>query len=264
MKNINLVLLLTIFLCACKESKMEHILIPRALQTGESFNEFPKSKVEIFNFAVVKPNANELLSEYQITFKDTVLIVDKQPKPQVTKFLNPTYLNSQKTAIVAQVADGTGLVSPFYIFCYKNNKLEAVALNKTSNGKNDAKVTKGLEKLSRASILIDNDYLLTTVNGKVFPIKRQEPNERIQGKIFMVSRDASTLIFLTANSLYQVNYLSNESFNLPLDSKMLNDESQLYNKVQQNYSWFKNANGTLFLKGNLDDNRIVDIKEFKK
>lgn len=263
MKNIFPLLLLTITLFACKQSKLEKILIPRALQNGESFDEFPKSNVQIFTISKVDSSENELTDNYQILFRDTVLKINKDPKPLAIKFLKPKFLNSQKTAVVAQVADKSGLVSPFYIFSFKNGKLEAIELNKSSNGKKDIKVTKGLEELSRSSMIIDNDYLITTINGKVYPIKRQNEAERIQGKIFMVSRDASTLIFLTDNSFYQYNYLTGESFNLPIKPNLVKDETNLYALVQRNYSWFKNDKGSLFLKDNPDDDRIVDIKEFK-
>ena len=80
MKNIFPLLLLTITLFACKQSKLEKILIPRALQNGESFDEFPKSNVQIFTISKVDSSENELTDNYQ---KCSIPYVYEQPTSYV-------------------------------------------------------------------------------------------------------------------------------------------------------------------------------------
>jgi len=260
MKTTLLALFLSITLLACKPGSQEKTLVPRALTADESFNEFPKSKDEILT--IVKTDSGKVdLSAIQ--FKDTTISIKKDPKPLANKFSEARYLNSQKTAVLVQVADGSGLVSPFYIILLKNGKLDVIDLDKSSNGKNDRNVTKGLEEISRTSFIINNDFLITSVNGNVYPIKRQVPEERIQGKFFMYSSDRKTLVFLTATSLYQVNYQTGETLNLPVDASLLNQPETLVGNIQQGYSWVENERGTSFLLKNPDEDRVVDIKEFK-
>jgi hypothetical protein len=79
----------------------------------------------------------------------------------------------------------------------------------------------------------------------------------------MYSSDKTTLVFLTANSLYQVNTATGEVFNLPLPAALINEPETLVGNIQRDYTWVVNANGTSFLKKSADDDRIVDIKEFK-
>lgn len=260
MKTTLLALFLSITLLACKPGSNEKTYTPRALMADESFNEFPKSKDEILT--IVKTDSGKVdLSAIQ--FKDTTVSIKKDPKPLANKFTDARYLNSQKTAVLVQVADGSGLVSPFYIILLKSGKLEVIDLDRPSNGKNDRTVTKGIEEMSRTSFIVNNDFLITSVNGKVYPIKRQVPDERIQGKFFMYSGDRTTLVFLTANSLYQVNYQTGETLVLPVDANLLNQPETLIGNIQQGYSWVKNNRGTSFLIKNPDEDRVVDIKEFK-
>ena len=57
--------------------------------------------------------------------------------------------------------------------------------------------------------------------------------------------------------------MTGETLNLPGPASVLNSATMV-NEIQQNYSWQKNSRGTSFLKENPDDDRIVDISEFKK
>ncbi|PWS26479.1 hypothetical protein DHW03_17015 [Pedobacter yonginense] len=260
MKITFLALFLSVSLLACKPRKNEKTYSPRALTTNESFNEFPDAKDNILTIVQHESSDVDL---FAIQYKDTIISIKKDPKPVASKFSEARYLNSQKTALLVQVADGSGLVSPFYIVYLKNGNLQVIDLDRASKGKNDSKITKGLEEISRTSFIVNNDFLITSVNGTVYPIKRQEPNERIQGKFFMYSSDRTTLVFLTENSLYQVNYKTGETLNLPVDASLLNQPETLVSNIQQGYSWIRNDRGTLFLLKNPDEDRIVDIKEFK-
>ena len=85
----------------------------------------------------------------------------------------------------------------------------------------------------------------------------------IQGNFILYSADKTTLIFAVENGLYQVNYLTGETLNLPVPASVLNSATMV-REIQQNYGWEKNNRGTSFLKENPDDDRIVDISEFKK
>jgi len=260
MKNIFLVFFISITFLACEKSIPEKTLMPRPFKRGEQFNDYPKSNNNIFNLKKIEVGERDQDDKFQVNFNDTLITVANYSNQLITSFLTPRFLNSQKTAIMVQAVDRAGLASSFYVLSTKNGKLEAIELVRPSRLK---RKTTGMEEFSRSSFIINNDFVITTINGKVYPIKRQDQNDPIDGKIFMVSKDGSTLIFLTADSFYQYNYVTDESFNLPVNPNMLKDKAKIYKNVQKDFSWFKNANGALFLKQNVNDDRIVDIKEFK-
>jgi len=254
-------LFLSVAFFSCKQEKSEKTYTPRALTADDSFNETTKSKDDALKSLKIDSGIKEG-DVFVLTFKDTAILIKDAPKPLANRFYQPRFMNTQKTAALVQVADSSGLVSPFYIVALRNGMPEVVKLDRPSNGANDRKITVGLQEISLSTLLINNDYVITTINGRVYPVKRQSESERIQGRFIVNSADKSTLVFATENSLYQVNYKTGETFNLPVSAETLNPRT-LVNNIQQNYSWQKNTNGTLFLKEN-DDDKIVDISEFKK
>jgi len=251
---------LSVALMACKQEKLEKTYEPRALKTGERFNEFPKVKGDALKIVRVDSGKKEG-DLFVLKFKDTAIFVQDSPKPLANKFFQPRFLNSQKTAALVQVADGSGLVSPFYIISLKNESPEVIKLDRPSAGANDSKVTSGLQELSLSTVLVNNDFIITLINGQVYPVKRQNDAERIQGKFLFNSSDKKTLVFATSNSLYQVNYITGETINLPASASTLNPATVASN-VQQNYHFRQNSKGSLFLEKN-DEDKIVDISEFK-
>ncbi|MCZ4221894.1 hypothetical protein [Pedobacter rhodius] len=261
MKTIVFALFLSVTLFSCKQEKLENTYTPRVLNVGESFNEFPKEKGDALKIVKIDSGRKEG-DLFVLKFRDTAILILDKPKPLANRFYQPRFLNTQKTAALVQVADGSGLVSPFYIVSLKNEKPEVIKLDRPSAGANDSKVTAGLQELSLSTVLINNDYIVTLINGKVYPVKRQNEAERIQGKFLFNSSDKKTLVFATANSLYQVNYITGETVNLSVPAATLNPETVASN-VQQNYHFKENSKGSLFLEKN-DDNKIVDISEFKK
>lgn len=261
MKATLLAILLSVTLFSCKQKQLEKTYTPRTLNAGESFNEFPKVKGDALKMFKVDSSHKEG-DLFVLKFRDTAILILDNPKPLATKFYQPRFLNSQKTAALVQVADSSGLVSPFYIVSLENEKPEVIKLNRPSAGANDSKITAGLQELSLSTVLINNDYIVTLINGKIYPVKRQNDAERIQGKFLFNSGDKKTLVFATDNSLYQVNYITGETVNLPVPATTLNPETVAGN-VQQNYHFKQNSKGSLFLEKN-DDNKIVDISEFKR
>ncbi|RNL54232.1 hypothetical protein [Pedobacter jejuensis] len=259
MKTTFLALILSVILFSCKQEKLEKTYTPRALVNGESFNETTKSKEDALKLVKVDSGKKDG-DVYAITFKDTSIFIQDNPKPLVKQFKAPRFLNTQKTAAIVQVADGTGLVSPFYIVALKDGIPEVVKLDQESNGANDSKFTVGLQEISLSTFLINNDFVVTIINGRVYPVKREHDNERIQGKFLLNSADKSTLVFAMEKSLYQVNYLTGETFDLPVSAETLNPQTIIKN-IQQDFSWQKNNKGTLFLK-KYDNDRIIDISEF--
>jgi hypothetical protein len=260
MKNLFSAILLSTVLFSCSTDVLERKLTPRDLKVNEEFNEIPNNKANVFSFVESRSNSKTGKNEYFINYKDTLVSVELGEKQLLQRFVKPEFLNSQKTAVIVQASDSAGLASPFYILAANKGKLEAILLDRPF--KNKRKNT-GLEKISRANFIINNDYLVTSINGKVYPIKRQIEDEPIKGKIFMLSKDGTTLVFLTNNSFYQYNYKTGESFNLPIPASLVNNKESIFGIVQRDYTWADNKNGTPFLKERFDDNRIVDIKEFK-
>lgn len=260
MKKTLVALLLSLAFIACKEQKKEKIIQARNLKLNEAFNEFPKVKGEGLNF--VKVDSGDKTDDiYTIKFKDTLISIQDNSKPIANKFILSRFLNTQKTAVLVQTADSLNLVSPFYIISLKDGQIEAIRLTRPSYGAKDKKVSVGLQELSLSTVLINNDFIITLINGNVYPLKRQNEGERIQGRFFLKSGDKNTLVFATDNSLYQVNYKTGETVDLPVVPGKLHAET-FFKDIMQNYTWEKSEKGALFLKDN-DSNKIFDLSEFK-
>ncbi|SDG39289.1 hypothetical protein SAMN05421827_10658 [Pedobacter terrae] len=255
-------LLLSVVLFGCGGNS-EKTFKARAFAAGDDFNVFPKSAKNILT--IVKTDSGKMAAadRFIIKSKDTAIIIDDAPNAETKKFKIASFINTQKTAVLVQSDNGKDKMDPFYIIYVNGGKTEVVSLNKPSKGAEDKQYTNGLEELTRSNLLVNNDFFITTINSRVYPIKRQKEDERIQGKFFMYSSDKTTLAFLTANALYQVNTKTGETFNLPLPVSLTNQPETLVGNIQRDYTWVANKNGTSFLKKNADDDRIVDIKEFK-
>ncbi|WP_231426249.1 copper amine oxidase N-terminal domain-containing protein [Pedobacter sp. Leaf250] len=262
MKNTLLALFLSITLFSCTGGSLEKTLTSKAFTDKDDFNEFPKYKDKILVVEDVYDKNPDSSGGFAVKLKDTALYIQDGSKPLAKKYQDARFINSQKTAVLVQIEDGAKKISPFYIITLQNGLPNAVALTLPSNGAKDKDFAKGLEEITRTTVVVNNDFVVATVRGKVYPIKRQNPAEMIQGKFILYSSDKSTLVFAVDKGLYQVNYLTGETLTLPVPPKVLNSETMV-REIQQNYSWEKNSRGTSFLKENPDDDRIVDIKEFK-
>ncbi|MCX2575544.1 hypothetical protein [Pedobacter sandarakinus] len=251
-------------LVACKPGVEEKTYEARQY-TSEDFNEPPKSKLSVLTIedVISKDPEEEEESGMMIKYRDTTIAIADGKRPVAKIFKDARFINTQKTAALVQVEDGVGLVSPFYIISLKDGVVGITSLNKPSNGKNDKKYTKGIEDISISNIILNNDFAIALVNGKVYPIKRENERERIQGDFLFNSMDKRTLVFATANSLYQVDYKSGETQVLPLPESIAKSDF-VGDEIRARYSWGVNEKGTSFLKKNPDENRIVDISEFKK
>jgi len=256
-------LFLSLVLFSCKTGNPEKTYKARSITANEDFNVFPESKKSILSIVKTDSGALAYADRYAIQYRDTTITIDDAPNPATKKFLDAIFINTQKTAVLVQVANEKGRKAPFYIIYLNNGNTEVVSLNKPSKGADDKKYTNGVEAIKLTSILINNDYFINTVNSKVYPVKRQNEAERIQGRFFMYSRDKKTLVFLVKGALYEVNVSTGETFTQPLPESLTSQPETLVSNVQRDYGWVPNEKGTLFLKKNADDNRIVDIKEFK-
>ncbi len=261
-----------VILLGCEADKPEKVYQPRALVANEDFNSYAKNDESPFTVlklvddgTATKADVSEKEDVLTVKFRDTTVQIqpDAADKNNVIgKFAVAQFLNTQKTSLLVQGADNSGLIAPFYLLTLKNNGLDVVSLYRPSKGKGDVKVTKGMISVGRAGYLVNNDFFITNVNAKVYPIKRQNPDERIQGEYFLNSADKKTFVFLLDDVFYQVHYPSNETFTLPFNNAP-STKAALYPWVQANFNWQKNSKGISFLKQNQDDDRIVDIKEFK-
>lgn len=204
---------------------------------------------------------------YGIKFGDTTVSIGINPddeKAVTSKFSFAEFLNGQNTIMLVQIADNSGVTAPYYLLTVKDKKLDVMNLYRPSKGGDDKRFTKGATKVGRSGYLVNNDYFISAVNVRIYPLKRQNPDERIQGIHFMNSPDRKTLVFLVGSSLYEVHYPSQETYTLALPADMPKVPEQVFPWIQNNYSWGTNGQGISFLKKNKDDNRVVDISEFKK
>ncbi|SEB05602.1 hypothetical protein [Pedobacter hartonius] len=269
MKFILSAFLIVTVLVSCQNKETEKIYSPRSLATQEDLNQFEKGDENALT--IVKHTAEDAGADsaeiFGVKFRDTTINIQTGASDRnaaTGKFALAEFLNSQKTSLLVQIADQSGLTAPFYIISIKNGKLDVVSIYRPSSGKEDKRFTKGLSRIGRSGYLINNDFFISTVNVKVYPIRRQHPHERIQGLHFINSADKKTLVFLVSSSLYQVNYPTGEVYTQPLSSKMPKNAAEVFSWIQKNYSWQTDAKGVSFLRKNKDDNRIIDIREFKK
>jgi len=271
MKSIFYIFLLSAVMCGCQQKDSEKTLVARPLSNTDNFNQFPKESKKVLaifqsNDSVIKKRADRLPNQsYHVKLADTAVSIQmdaNDKKSVVNTFSFAEFLNTQKTSLLVQVADNSGLVAPFFVLTLNGGQLEAVALYKASKGKADKKFTKGLDMIGRSAYLINNDYVLTGVNAKIYTVKRQNPDERIQGAFFINSPDKATLIFMMPSALYEVHYPTGTVFNQPLPSKIPTETAELFKWIQKNYSWQRNESGISFLKKNVDDNRIINIEDF--
>jgi hypothetical protein len=264
--------LLSIVLLSCQKKETGKIYSPRSLTAQEDFNQFEKGNenaLSIYKYANENANSDGNIpgETFGVKFRDTTVSIqaNASEKNSVTdQFSFAEFLNTQKTSLLVQLKDSSGLTAPFYLLSIKDGKLDIVSIYRPSSGKEDRRFTKGLSRIGRSGYLINNDFFISTVNVKVYPIKRQNPAERIQGLYFMNSKDKKTLVFLVSSSLYEVNYPTGEVYTQPLPPEMPKDPAEVFPWIQNNYSWQTDERGVSFLKENKDDNRIIDIKEFKR
>lgn len=254
-------------LFSCKEQEKTATYTPRVLNANEKFNEsVSNEKDTVFNIVYSKDkNATTPKEEFNVKFKDTLVKIQVNKTDTSgfkDKFASAQFINTQKTAILVQLSDNSGLVAPAYILALKNGKLDVVSLYRPSTGKEDVKYTKGIYKMGRTGYLVNNDFFITNVNANVFLIKRQNPEERIQGEFIVNSPDKATLVFLTPSSLYQFNYSSDETVDEKLSKSAPESENDRNDWVRNNFVWRTSKKGTSFLKYH-DSDKIVDIKEFK-
>jgi hypothetical protein len=240
---------------------------PRILTADEKFNEGLESADSAFTILIKKNEAgtSEVKEEFNIKFQDTLVKIQinkADPNSATDKFSFAQFINTQKTTLLVQIADNSGLIAPFYLLAIKDGKLDVVSLYRASTGKQDSKYTIGINKLGRAGYIVNNDFYITNVNAQVYVLKRQNPEERIQGEFVLNSPDKSTLVFLMPKSLYQVYYPSDEAFNEPFSKAVPQSAADIPTWISNNFIWQKSKKGITLLKFS-DSNRIVDIREFQ-
>jgi len=263
MKKVLYLIALIAIIYGCGKKEISATYAPRPITVTEKFNESTEpgdSALKIVKYAGEEKAAagKELFS---IKFRDTLVnikLTESDSSAGTAKLAFAAFINTQKTAALVQIADESGLTAPFFIVALKDGKLDVGSLYRASNGKKDTEFTKGLTQLGRAGYLINNDFFITNVNAKVHVLKRQNPDERIQGEFITNSPDKTTLVFLTlgSSSIYQVNYASNESLDVKL-SKEANADAYRY--IQKNFTWQPNSGGVYFFK----PDKVVDISSFK-
>jgi hypothetical protein len=264
MKTTFYAIILSLVFIGCKQGQLEKNYSARAFSASDDFNGFSQSKQDVLSIVKTDSGETKDANRFSVKFKDTTIAIEDNKKVLGSKLAIAKFINTQKTAMLVQIAGKTGSLAPFYIISLKDGKPEIVSLARPSTGKSDQKFTIGLEELTLTSVMmVNNDFIITTVNSRVFPLKRENPDERIQGKFFMLSPDRNTVAFLTDSSIYQVNYMSGTTLTLPVPAKILSQPESINQQIQQNYSWQENNKGISFLRSNADDNRVVDISEFK-
>jgi len=266
MRRLFYILLFSAVALSCKQDTKEHIYIARKLNPQEDFNTHPHegaAKFTIFNFvgkdAVLKKG--DLIG---VRYGDTLIRI--QPDPQDKALIHDhfgfaQFVNTEQSCILVQLANINGIPGPAYIIALKNGKPEVINPYLPSNGKEDSKYTVGVKSVGKSAYLINNDYLISVVNARLYPIKRQLPEERIQGTMFLKSADNETLVFLVKGSFYQVHYPSGETYTLPIPGKVNTDSSKdVYKWIQDNYTWIRNEKNISFLLPAPTDDGIKDMR----
>lgn len=249
-----LLYLLTIALmgsCAANET-VEKVYVPHVINPGETFNEYPSERDSAITFNIHQEKDGKPIGAnpkvwYDVKFGDTVVkIQPSRDDPNYTngKFIRGKFMNTQKTSLLVQIADSFGLRAKFYLISLKNHDLSITELRRQTTQEGDLKYI-GLIQLGSEGYLINNDFIINPVNSKVYFLKRENPEERIQGQYLLKSPDKGTLVFMRPSSLYQVNYQNDESLTVPFGI----DPGQpgLYMYIQENYVWITKKPGLSFL-----------------
>ncbi|WP_276090023.1 hypothetical protein [Pedobacter sp. JY14-1] len=266
MKKAVYLLVLSAVVYSCGKKGPSATYVPRTITVTEKFNDSndqADSALKIVKYTADEKEEAASKDLMAITFRDTLVNIKlhESDSGAVGKFGFAEFINTQKTAILAQISDNSGLTAPFFVIALKDGKLDVVSLYRPSNGKMDSEFTKGQTRIGRNGYLVNNDFFVANVNAKVYILKRQKPEERIQGEFLGNSPDRTTLAFLTSqtSSVYQTNYVSGEVLDQPLSKEALEDA---YRYVQKNFTWQPNKNGTYFFKPGSAENP-VDISSFK-
>jgi len=249
-----LLYLLTIFLmgsCADHET-IEQVYIPHIINPGETFNDYPSEKDSSITFIMHREKEGKTLGAnpkiwYQVKFGDTVVrIQTKKQDPNYSngKFIQGRFMNTQKTTLLAQIADDLGFKAKFYFISLRNHQLTVTELKRQTEEEGNPDGI-GLIHLGGEGYLLNNDFLINPVNAKVYFLKRENPEKRIQGRYLMKSPDEGTLVFLRPSSLYQVNYQNDESYSVPF--RIDPTQPGLYMHIQENYIWKTKRPGLSFL-----------------
>lgn len=260
-----------LLLFSCKSSVDTVVLQSQVLETDTVFKaqKNEKSELRVFNI----PNADASAGEntgpqvFKLNLGDQPLAIQpdaKNPEKLITEFAFASFINSQHTAALVQLQDNSGLVAPFYIISLDGEKAKAYSLYRGSEGPQDSRFTKGQSEIGRSGYLINNDFFVTRVDGRVYKLARQEPGQRIQGLHFMNSADRQTLVFLVNSALYQVHYPSGKNYTQPLPASAPKKPSGLFAWIQQNLVWERDKDQILWLKSSAADNRVRNLNEFKK
>jgi hypothetical protein len=248
-----LYLLTIVLLGSCTEKKViEKVYIPHSINPGETFNEYPSEKDSIITFNVHtekegKPMGANPKVWYGVKFGDTIVkIQPNKADASYTngKFIRGKFMNTQRTSLLVQLADGFDLRAKFYLISLKNHQLSIAELQRPTTKEGNLNYI-GLISLGREGFLINNDFIINSVNSKVYFLKRENEEERIQGQYLLRSPDKGTLVFMRPNSLYQVNYQNDEALSVPfgIDPTL----PGLYMYIQENYVWKSKRPGVSFL-----------------
>ncbi|MBB5636379.1 hypothetical protein HDE68_002280 [Pedobacter cryoconitis] len=246
--------------CNQQEKKVKNY-IPGILTKNEVFNDFPKDASD--SLSVVRVNEQGQKDYLTVKFRDTTVRIQTEKSDTAKaayKFVSAQFTNNQKTCLLVQLADSSGLVPRPFLIATNSGKLEVISLYRPSNGKDDRKFSRGVERVGATGYLVNNDFFITNVTSKVYLLKRQHPDERIQGQILLLSPDKQTIVFAVQDYLYQVSYRTNEDLNEPIAPGSPKDIASIYKWITANYSFRKNKNEVTFLRYN-DDNRIVDMRQ---
>jgi hypothetical protein len=237
--------------CSANET-VEKVYIPHVINPGETFNEYPSEMDSAITFNVHqekdgKPVGANPKEWYEVKFGDTIVkIQPNKEDPNYTngKFIRGKFMNTQKTSLLVQIADNFAFKAKFYLIALKNHQLSVAELRRPTTQEGDLNYI-GLIHLGSEGYLINNDFLINPVNSKVYFLKRERPEERIQGQYLLKSPDKGTFVFMRPGSLYQVNFQNDESLTVPfaIDPR----QPGLYMYIQENYVWKTKKPGLSFL-----------------
>lgn len=261
-----------LLLFSCKSAVETVVLQPQVLETDTVFKAQKNENSELRVFNIPKAGAaagkeTEDSQVFKLNLGDQPLAIQpdaNDPGKLITEFAFAGFINSQHTAALVQLQDNSGLVAPFYIVSLDGETARAYSLYRGSKGSQDSRFTKGQREIGRSGYLVNNDFFVTRVDGKVYKLARQEPDQRIQGLHFMNSADRQTLVFLVNSALYQVHYPSGKTYTQPLPASAPAKPSGLFAWIQKNLVWERDKDQVSWLKSGAADNRVRNLNEFKK
>ena len=128
MKKTVYLALLSLAIFSCKNDENVKNYLPREITRTESFNIYSErsdTAIKVIPLENGKNADGKDQELFAVKFRDTLINIqgnEADSTSKIEKFSSATFVNTQKTCLLVQVADSSGLVAPFYLIVNRDEK----------------------------------------------------------------------------------------------------------------------------------------------